>query len=157
MPFASIFLLKMFEWREREHGQDGEEAMDDPTTILALRNYGLLKFFKTQCMQKQIHLLELIVSMWDVNDQAFWVGPHILKIEIEEIYFLTGLSNRGEELVFSSHWESEFSTEDYIEEFYKASTRKVSGKITIKDVFSHYAKSYSQSQSSQFLCDRIWL
>ena len=60
--------------------------MDDPVTILALRNYGLIKFFKTQCMWKQIHLLELIVSMWDVNDQDFWVGPHVLKIEIEDIY-----------------------------------------------------------------------
>ena len=82
----------MLEWREREHGQDGEEAMDDPMTILALRNCNLLKLFKTQCMRKQLHLLELIVSMWDVNDQAFQVVPHILKIEMEDIYFLTGLS-----------------------------------------------------------------
>ena len=126
----------MLEWREREHGQDGEEAMGEPTTVLELRNCVLLHFFKTQCMWKQLHFLELIVSLWDVNDQAFWVGPHILKIEMEDIYFLTCLSKRGEELVFSSHWESEFSTEDYIEMFCRAGTGKVSGNISIKDVGS---------------------
>ena len=68
-------------------------------------------------MRKQIHLLELIVSMWDVNDQAFRVGPYVLKIEIEDIYFLISLSKRGEDVIFSSHMDSEFSTEDYIEEF----------------------------------------
>lgn len=98
----------MLEWREREHRQDGEEAMDDQTTVLALRNCGLLKLFKTQCMRRKLHLLELIVSMWDVNDQTFWVGSHILKIEMEDIYFLTNLSKTGEELIFSSHWEGEF-------------------------------------------------
>ena len=100
----------MLEWREREHGKDGEETMDDLMTISALGNCGLLKLFKTQCMWKQLHLLELIVSMWDVNDQDFMVDPHILKIGMEDIYFLTGLSKRGEEIVFSSHRESELST-----------------------------------------------
>ena len=83
MPFVGTCLLKILEWREREHGQDGEESMDDLVIILVLRNYGLLKFFKTQCMWKQPQLLELIVSMWDVNDQYFRVGPHIIKIEME--------------------------------------------------------------------------
>ena len=95
MSIVGVILLKMLEWREREHGQDGEESMDDLTTIFWLRNCGFLKFFKTQCMRKQLHLLELIVSMWDVNAQTFRVGPHILKIEMEDIYFLTSLSKRG--------------------------------------------------------------
>ena len=86
----------MLEWREIEHGQDGEESMDVPVTVSTLRNYGFLKFFKTKCMWKQLHLLKLIVSMWDVNDQAFRVGPHILKIDMEDIYFLTILSKSGE-------------------------------------------------------------
>ena len=40
----------MLEWREREHGSEGEEAMQDPGTILALKNYGFLTYYKTQCM-----------------------------------------------------------------------------------------------------------
>ena len=39
-------------------------------------------------------------------------------------------------MIFSSHRDSEFSTEDYIEEFCRERTRKVSGKIPIKDVGS---------------------
>ena len=74
--------------------------MDDPETILALMNCGLLIFFKTQCMQKQVFMLEQLVSMCDVNDQVFWVGPHILKLDMEDIYFLTDLSKRGENLIF---------------------------------------------------------
>ncbi len=78
----------------------------------ALKQCGLLKYFMTQCMRKQVALLEMIVGMWDINDQAFHVGPHILKLELEDIYFLTGLSKRGEPLVLGSHRETEFSTED---------------------------------------------
>ena len=136
MPFAGIFLLNMLEWREREHGQDCEEAMDDPKTVLALMNCGLLKFFKTQCMQKQILLLEKIVSIWDVNEQDFLFCPDILKIEIEDIYFLTSISKRVEDLFFSSYQDSEFSKEDYIKEFCREGTCKVSGKIPIKDMGS---------------------
>ena len=61
-------------------------------------------------------MLELIVSMWDVNDQAFRVGPHVLKIDIDDLYFLNSLSRRREDMIFSAHWDSKFSMEDYIEE-----------------------------------------
>ena len=59
---------------------------------MALKHCGLLKYFMTQCMRKHVALLEMIVGMWDVNDEAFHVGPHILKLELEDIYFLTRLS-----------------------------------------------------------------
>lgn len=72
MPFAGVSLLTMLELREREYGQNSEEAMDDLEIILALMNRGLLKFFKTQCMQKKVHMLERITGMWDVNDQVSW-------------------------------------------------------------------------------------
>ena len=48
-------------------------------------------------------LLEHIISMWDVNDQVFHVGPHVLKMELEDIYFLIGLSKKGETISFSGH------------------------------------------------------
>ena len=81
-------------------------------------------------------IVELIVSLWDVTDQSFQVGPYILKLEMEDIYFLTNLSKRGEDVIFNSHQDSEFSTEDYIEEFCREGTHKVSGKISMKDVGS---------------------
>lgn len=51
-------------------------------TVEALRNYGLLIFFKTQGMMKKVLLLEHLINMWDGNDQVFHVGPHILCIDI---------------------------------------------------------------------------
>ena len=103
--------------REREHGSEEEEAMQDPGTILALKNYGFLTYYKTQCMRKQVLLLEHIIRMWDMNDQVFHVGPHVLKMKLEEIYFLARLSKRGETISFSSHRGTEFSTEDYVDEY----------------------------------------
>jgi hypothetical protein len=62
---------------------------------MALRECGLLKFFKVQEMRAQLRLLEYLVHMWDVNEQYFHVGVHTLTLEIDDIYFLTGLSRRG--------------------------------------------------------------
>jgi hypothetical protein len=57
--------------------------------VNSLRQCGLLKFFKVQGMRAQLRLLEYLVHMWDVDQQVFCVGTHILEIDIEDIYFLT--------------------------------------------------------------------
>jgi hypothetical protein len=44
-------------------------------------------------MRAQLILLEYLVDMWDVNEQAFHVGVHTLTLDIDEIYFLIGLSH----------------------------------------------------------------
>ena len=43
-------------------------------------------------------LLTWLVNKWDVQDHNFVIGGHRLEIELEDIYFLTGLSRRGEPL-----------------------------------------------------------
>jgi hypothetical protein len=43
-------------------------------------------------MRAQIRLLEYLVHMWDPDQQVFHVGAHTLSLDIEDIYFLTGLS-----------------------------------------------------------------
>ena len=62
---------------------------------MALRQCGLLKFFSIQGMRAQLILLECLFHMWDVNEQEFRVGVHTLIIDIEDIYFLIGLSQCG--------------------------------------------------------------
>ena len=37
-------------------------------------------------------LLEHILHMWNLEQQYFEVGAHVLTIEVEYIYFLIGLS-----------------------------------------------------------------
>jgi hypothetical protein len=85
----------VLEWREREHEEDNNAAENHPQTIAALRNCGLLKYFRIPGMRAQVRLLEHLVRMWDPDQQVFNVGAHTLTIDIEDIYFLTGLSRRG--------------------------------------------------------------
>jgi hypothetical protein len=82
----------VLEWREREHKDDNANTKNHPLTIAALRNCGLLKYFRIPGMRAQVRLLEYLVWMWDPNQQVFNVGAHTLMIDIEDIYFLTGLS-----------------------------------------------------------------
>jgi hypothetical protein len=49
---------------------------------MALQECGLLKFFKVQGMRAQLRLLEYLVHMWDVNEQAFHVGVHTSRVSL---------------------------------------------------------------------------
>ena len=91
----------MIEWKEREHEATEMVALHNPTCIQELRNCGLLKLFRTHNMRKQVGLLDRIVHMWDPDLRVFQVGNHVLEIEIEDIYFVTGLSKRGAPVAMS--------------------------------------------------------
>jgi hypothetical protein len=82
----------VLEWREREHEEDNAMDESHPPTIAALRYCGILKYFRIPGMRAQVILLEYLVRMWDLDQQVFHVGAHTMFIDIEEIYFLTGLS-----------------------------------------------------------------
>jgi hypothetical protein len=85
----------VLEWHEREHEEDNTIAENHPPTISALGDCGLLKYFRIPGMRAQVSLLEYLVHMWDLDQQVFHVGVHTLSLDIEDIYFLTGLSWRG--------------------------------------------------------------
>ena len=51
----------MITWREREHEEKDMIALNDPSTVRALRDCGLLKYFKQLGMTQQIELLEFLV------------------------------------------------------------------------------------------------
>ena len=49
-------------------------------------------------------LLEHILWMWNLEQQYFEVGAHILTVEVEDVYFLTSLSRQGAPIsLISSH------------------------------------------------------
>jgi hypothetical protein len=48
----------MLEWQEREHEEDNTNTENHPLTIAALRNCGLLKYFRIPGMRAQVRLLE---------------------------------------------------------------------------------------------------
>ena len=82
-------------WKERTHDNDDAFAERNVGCIATLRDYGLLKFFRTPSMVSHERLLEHILRMWNLEQQYFEVGTHILTVEVEDIYFLTGLSRWG--------------------------------------------------------------
>jgi hypothetical protein len=82
----------VLEWHKREHEEDNEMAENHPPTIASLRDCGLLKYFCISGMRAQVRLLEYLVRMWDPDQQVFHVGVHTLSLDIEDIYFLNGLS-----------------------------------------------------------------
>ena len=67
-----------------------------------------MKYFRVPGMKAHIRLLEYIIGMWDSDQEHFLAGVHILPIEVEDIYFLTGLSIRGSPVVLSGArgWET---------------------------------------------------
>jgi hypothetical protein len=85
----------VLEWREREHEEDDAISGNNPGTVATLQDCGLLKFFWISGMRAQVRLLEYLIHMWDVDQQIFHVGVHTLSLDMEDIYFLTGLSWRG--------------------------------------------------------------
>ena len=88
----------MLIWRERENEDVDDAAMNHIPTMQALRACGLYKLWAIQGMRAQVDLLTSLVNRWNVQDQCFVISGHRLEIELEDIYFLTGLSKRGKPL-----------------------------------------------------------
>jgi hypothetical protein len=55
-------------------------------------------------MRKEVLLLEYLIGLWDDVEQPFHIGPHMLEIELDDVYFLIGLSRRGASILFSGQW-----------------------------------------------------
>ena len=85
----------MITWREREHEEQDMIALNDLGTVRALRDCGLLKYFKLSGIRQQIELLEFLVRAWDPAIEAFHIKNQVVPITVEDVYFLTGLLRRG--------------------------------------------------------------
>jgi hypothetical protein len=106
----------VLEWREREH-EEVDAAVDrDPVAQAALKRCGLYKFWALKGMRAQVRLLEMLVGYWDPDSESFILDGQPLRIEVEDIYFLTGLSRRGEVVNLKSREVgSGMNIEEYIE------------------------------------------
>jgi hypothetical protein len=124
----------MIEWKEREHEIDDLATLWSPHTQAALRACGLLKFFKLQKMRKEILLLEHMIGLWDVTEQGFQIGTQLLTIELEDVYFLTGLSKRGVPISFSGQRALPEQVGVYLARHCVPGARLVGGRIPIKDI-----------------------
>ena len=121
----------VLEWREWEHKEDNTNAENHPPTITALRDCGLLKYFRIPGMRAQVRLLEHLVRMWDLDQQVFNVCAHALTIDIEDIYFLTGLSRRGSYVSLTGNCRGGMKMSEYYREYCVPEAERQKGKVAI--------------------------
>ena len=124
----------MIEWKEREHELNDVAALQSPRSMDALRNCGLLKFFKMQKMKKEVLLLEYMIGLWNAVEQGFQIGTQLLTIELEDVYFLTNLSKRGAPIILSGQRALPVPVDEYLENHCVPGSRLVGCRIAIKDV-----------------------
>jgi hypothetical protein len=86
----------VLEWREREHEEVDVALEVDPGDQLELKICCLWKFWALKGIRAQVRLLEMMVNFSDLDTEAFNLDGQPLRIEVEDIYFLTRLSHRGE-------------------------------------------------------------
>ena len=110
-------------WKERQHDNDDAFVERNTGCISALRDCGLLKFFRTPSMVSHEHLLEHILYMWNLEQQYFEVGAHVLTIEVEDIYFLIGLSKRGAPISLIGSHGGDITTQELINHHFIPRTR----------------------------------
>ena len=85
----------VLEWREQEHEDMDQEALQSGPTIHALQMSGLLKLFCASQMRANVRLLEFMINYWDHDLGMFDLEGETLEINSEDIYFIAGLSQRG--------------------------------------------------------------
>jgi hypothetical protein len=52
----------MIEWQEREHEEIGNQVVDDPKALEALRRCGLTIFFEISNMRVENRLLQVLIN-----------------------------------------------------------------------------------------------
>jgi hypothetical protein len=100
---------------------------------MALKQCGLLKFFRIQGMRAQLRLLEYLVHMWDVNEHAFHMGVHKITKDIKDIYFLTRIYHRGSWVTLAGDMGGGKPMDYYVSHHCVPGTEKHSGKVAIRD------------------------
>ena len=121
----------VLEWREREHEEDNINTKNHPPTIAALRDCGLLKYFRIPGMRAQVWLLEYLVRMWDPDQQVFIVGAHTLATDIKDIYFLTGLSRHGSYVSLTASRAGGLKMSEYCNQYCVPEAERKKGKVAI--------------------------
>ena len=98
----------------------------------ALWECGLYKFWCLGSLRAKPRLLQLPVDYWDPESETFQIDRMSLNIEVEDIYFITGLSRRGEMVNLRSYGPGGGLTiYEYIDVYYFPEMEKVGTQILI--------------------------
>ena len=125
----------VLEWREREHGDVEEVVQDNIMAQQALQACGLYKFWSLGSLREKPRLLQLLVDYWDPESETFQIDGMSLNIEVEDIYFITGLSRRGKVVKIRSRGTGGGLTiDEYIAVYCLPDTEKVGSQILTKSI-----------------------
>ena len=122
-------------WWEHEHEEEDMLALHDPVTVNALRNCGLLKFFRISSMREKINLLQYLLDAWYPTNQVFQIRGKSIPLTVVDIYFLTGLSRQGAPISLYGLARGGDSVRDYVRQYCREGSQpSKDGKIIIRDV-----------------------
>jgi hypothetical protein len=121
-------------WRERGHEEVSELVREDPNAMVALMQCGLLKFLLCPFMQAQLSLLNALVDYWHPDAEAFMLEGQSLVPTTEDIYFLTGLSRRGEPVNFWTFPSGPHNMAELIGLYCEAGTDQSSSQVPIRKI-----------------------
>ena len=77
----------------------------------------------------------MLVDYWDPDSESFHIDGMSLTIEIEDMYFITGLSQRGEVVNLCSHGlRGGLTIDEYITIYYFLDTEKVGSQISTNSI-----------------------
>jgi hypothetical protein len=62
-------------------------------------------------MRKEVLLLEYLIGLWNDAEHEFRIRPHMLEIELDNVYLLTDFSRRGDPILLSGHLATPQPTE----------------------------------------------
>jgi hypothetical protein len=85
-------------------------------------------------MRAQLRLLEYLVHMWDMDQQVFHVGVHVLSLDIKDIHILTGLSCRGAHVTLIGGRGGGLLMSEYIHRYCEPEAKRCKGKVAIRGV-----------------------
>jgi hypothetical protein len=127
--------MMLLKWREREHEEVDSVVERDAGAQLALKRCVLYKFWALKGMRAQVRLLQMFVNYWDLEIGAFNIDGKPLRIEVEDIYFITGFSHRGE-VVNVKAWGAigGIPMEEYISTHCVVGKDKVESQLPIKEI-----------------------
>jgi hypothetical protein len=121
--------------REREHGEVDAVVDRDPVAQATLKRCDLYKFWVLKGMRAQVRLLDMLVGYWDPDSERFILDGKPLRIKVEDIYFLTGLSCRREVVnIKSCVAGSGMKIKEYINAHCVAGTPKVGSQVPIRAI-----------------------
>lgn len=127
-------------WREHEHSAIDNEVMQDQQSLDVLQNCGLLKFFKMPNMKSNVRLLEMLVNYWEPKEDCFIIDQMPIHIEVEDIYFITGLSWRGDLMDLHGKPLGGLVVDDYVHVYCVEGSKKVRTQISIRNLIYLHMK-----------------